>query len=137
MAKWIEYTPKLTTEASQVSYLGLAAVLKLTQVDQTLGALKVSKPKPSWSTSTEITEVQLRTMIVGSLASFLEYQVSKPAKSKPKFDDYGGDDYGDYGNDYGSDDEYVTEDIGNAQNAFGDINFGMNPELMMQDGFLG
>ena len=73
MAKWIEYTPKLTTEASQVSYLGLAAVLKLTQVDQTLGALKVSKPKPSWSTSTEIKEVQLRTMIVGSLASFLEY----------------------------------------------------------------
>ena len=40
--------------------------------------------------------------------------MNKPAKSKPKFGDYGGDDYGDYGNDYGSDDEYVTEDIGNA-----------------------
>ena len=75
-------------------------------------------------------------MIVGGLASFLEYQVKEPAKGKPKYDDYGGDDYGDYGNDYGSEDEYVTEDVGNAQNAFSDINFGMNPELMMQDGFL-
>ena len=50
---------------------------------------------------------------------------------------YGGeDDYGDdYGADYGSDDEYVTEDIGNAKKVFNDINFGMNPDLMLQDGF--
>ena len=138
MAKWIEYTPKFTSEAALFSYLGLISVLSLTQVDQTLGSLKVTKPKPAWSTSSEKTEMQLRTMLVGCMASFLEYQVSgKSGKAKADmFGDYGGeDDYGDYGADYGSDDEYVTEDIGNAKKVFGDINFGMNPDLMLQDGF--
>ena len=74
------------------------------------------------------------------MASFLEYQVNDDKGDKPKasgygFDNYGGeDDYGDYGAEYGSDDEYVTEDIGNAKKAFKDMDFGMNPDLMM-DGF--
>lgn len=75
-------------------------------------------------------------MLVGCIASFLEYQVSSndgPAKLGG-FDPYGGeDDYGDYGDDYGSGDEYVTEDIGKAKHAFGDMGMGMMPDLMQDD----
>ena len=42
--------------------------------------------------------------------------------------DDNGDEYGDYGDygDYGSDDEYGTEDIGNARQAFGnEFDFGL------------
>ena len=49
------------------------------------------------------------------------------------FDPYGGDDYGDYGNDYGSDDDYGCADIGNAKQEFKGVDFGLNPDLMLQD----
>jgi len=60
-------------------------------------------------------------MLVSCIAPFLEHQI-EGTDDKPKsgaFDMYGGDDdYGDYGPDYGSDDDYCTEDVGKAKNAF-------------------
>lgn len=72
--------------------------------------------------------MMLRTMIVSCLGQYLADEMQAATK-KDKDGAFGGGgdyaDYGDYG-DYGSDDEYGTEDIGNAKKAFGnDIDFGL------------
>lgn len=48
LAKWIEYTPKMTGYAKDICYEGLASLLRLTQTNNALGSLKLSKPRPSW-----------------------------------------------------------------------------------------
>lgn len=48
LAKWIEYSPKMTGQAKDICYEGLASLLHLTQSNNALGALKLSKPRPSW-----------------------------------------------------------------------------------------
>ena len=68
----------------------------------------------------------LRTMLIGSLSKLL---AEKLTGQDAGADDGGKGDseceYGDYG-DYGSDDDYGTEDIGNARRAFGnEIDFGL------------
>lgn len=78
------------------------------------------------SADTPRKEMLLRTMLIGSLSKLL---AEKLTGQDTGADDGGrGDsdcDYGDYG-DYGSDDDYGTEDIGNARRAFGnEIDFGL------------
>ena len=44
---------------------------------------------------------------------------------------YGGeDDYGNYGDDYGSDDEYGCEDVGKGKGPYGGGGMGMMPDIM-------
>ena len=41
LAKWIEYAPKISGQAQDLCYSGLASVLRLTNTSQELGALKI------------------------------------------------------------------------------------------------
>ena len=77
------------------------------------------------SADTPRKEMLLRTMLIGSLSKLLAEKLT----GQDDGSDGGKQDsdcpYGDYG-DYGSDDDYGTEDIGNARRAFGnEIDFGM------------
>ena len=72
MAKWIEYTPKITGKAQDLSYAGLTALLKLTLAQQEFGALKVTQTRPSWmSADTPRKEMLLRTMLLSCLGQYL------------------------------------------------------------------
>ena len=48
-AKWIEYSGKMQNgRVKDLCYMGQASLLKLTQADGELGALRVQQPRPSW-----------------------------------------------------------------------------------------
>ena len=48
LAKWIDTAPQLTNKASDLSYMGLSAILRVTQKEQSLASLQITKPRPSW-----------------------------------------------------------------------------------------
>ena len=69
-------------------------------------------------------------MLIGSLGKLLAAKLQGEGQDGGRGGSNGGSDadcgdYGDYG-DYGSDDDYGTEDIGNARRAFGnEFDFGL------------
>ena len=117
MWKWIEFTPKFTSEAGQVSYMGLAAVLRATRGNNELAAVRVKKGG-EYSTSADT--VLLQTKLVKCFAEFIEVKANEPT---------GNMDYGDYGDDddpYGEDiedddDEAFEEAIKASRDDFGDV----------------
>ena len=66
---WIEYTPKFTDDASKLSYMGLASVLKLTQNNIEFAALRIKKGG-EYSSSNET--ILLQTKLVHCFSQFLE-----------------------------------------------------------------
>ena len=62
LAKWIDTAPSFTNKASELSYMGLSAILRVTQKEQSLASLTITKPRPSWM-SDEVAQARPKTLL--------------------------------------------------------------------------